>query len=130
MQDRVFRRKARREHRAVSDALEIGQHVFEPLAHLGSGAAGGDLRALRDKARRELEDILCKPLKERGLDCETRLLEGTPAEALFDAAEEAQADLIVVGAHRLGRLKELLLGSTSQALAERARRPVAIVPLP
>jgi nucleotide-binding universal stress UspA family protein len=111
-------------------AKVVAVHVFEPLAHLGGGAAGGDLRALRDRARRELEQDLCRPLRERGLPFETRLVEGTPSEALADAAEEVQADLLVVGARRLGRLKELLLGSTSKALAERAQRPVAIVPLP
>jgi nucleotide-binding universal stress UspA family protein len=48
-----------------------------------------------------------------------------PASALVDAS--AQADLIAVGSRGLGGFKELLLGSVSSAVAERAQCPVAVV---
>jgi nucleotide-binding universal stress UspA family protein len=104
-------------------------HVFEPLAHLGELAPGADLRALRERTAQTVEEIVCRPLRERGLAYETRVLEGLPAEALADAADLVQADLIVVGARRRGLLKGLVLGSTSRELAQLTPRPVTIIHL-
>lgn len=48
-----------------------------------------------------------------------------PAAALVDAS--ARADLVVLGSRGLGGFKELLLGSVSAAVAERAVCPVAVI---
>jgi nucleotide-binding universal stress UspA family protein len=48
-----------------------------------------------------------------------------PARALLDAASDA--DLLVVGPRGRGELKELALGSVTQACLHHARRPVAVV---
>ena len=52
---------------------------------------------------------------------------GEPAEELVDAAEQRQADLIVVGTREPGFLERLLGGSVSQDVARRARCDVLIV---
>lgn len=48
-----------------------------------------------------------------------------PASALLKAS--AEADLVVVGSRGLGGFKELLVGSVSSIVAERAQCPVAVV---
>ena len=48
--------------------------------------------------------------------------------ALLAAADEEDADLIVVGSRGLGGFPQLLLGSTSTQLAQHSSRPVTIVP--
>lgn len=53
-----------------------------------------------------------------------RLVCGTPARALLDAAGEA--DLVVVGSRGLGGFKSLLLGSVSRQLAHHAPCPVVV----
>ncbi|MBB5158515.1 universal stress protein [Saccharopolyspora phatthalungensis] len=55
------------------------------------------------------------------------IAEGHPARALLDAADETQADLIVVGNRGHGGFTEALLGSVSQYVVHHARCPVVVV---
>jgi nucleotide-binding universal stress UspA family protein len=52
---------------------------------------------------------------------------GDPVEAIRRAAEDENADLIVVGANDKGFLDRLLHGSVSEDLARHAERPVLVV---
>ncbi len=54
---------------------------------------------------------------------------GGIAEALLDAADGWDADLIVVGRRDMSRLRELVLGSVSDAVVRDAVRPVLVVPV-
>lgn len=54
--------------------------------------------------------------------------DGNPVEVLLDVASSEQADLVVVGSRGLGGYPELLLGSTSTQVAQRAAVPVVVVP--
>lgn len=51
-------------------------------------------------------------------------------ETLAAIAEERDAAVLVVGSRGLGRIKGRLLGSTSQGLLHRTRRPVLVVRSP
>jgi nucleotide-binding universal stress UspA family protein len=53
---------------------------------------------------------------------------GEPSEAIARAAERLSADAICVGTHSRGTLAKVVLGSVSQALLGRTRRPVLVVP--
>lgn len=58
------------------------------------------------------------------------VLFGSPADALVRLSGEDDTAMIVVGTRGHGPLRTLVLGSTSSALAERAKCPVVIVPPP
>jgi nucleotide-binding universal stress UspA family protein len=60
-----------------------------------------------------------------GIEVEHHVAEGQAATVLTDAA--ADAELLVVGSRGLGGFGELLLGSVSHQVAQRARCPVVIV---
>jgi nucleotide-binding universal stress UspA family protein len=60
------------------------------------------------------------------LTIEARVVSGPAADALIQAAQEA--DLVVVGTRGLGGFKELLLGSVSHQVAHYSPLPVVIVP--
>jgi nucleotide-binding universal stress UspA family protein len=49
------------------------------------------------------------------------------ATTLLRVAEEQDAPVVVVGAHRRGALSELLVGSTTKDLLKRATIPVLVV---
>jgi nucleotide-binding universal stress UspA family protein len=57
-------------------------------------------------------------------------LSGPAVEEIVDAAQEHEADLIVVGTRDAGFLERLLGGSVSQGVARRARCDVLIVHRP
>lgn len=55
------------------------------------------------------------------------LCEGRPAEQIIALAEELDADLVVVGSRRAGRVKRLITGSISERVVHRASCPVLVV---
>jgi nucleotide-binding universal stress UspA family protein len=63
---------------------------------------------------------------------ETRLGIGVHdiARALFDIAEQHDADLVVVGRRGIGRIRAAVLGSVSDAAVRDGRLPVLVVPVP
>jgi nucleotide-binding universal stress UspA family protein len=56
--------------------------------------------------------------------------EANVGETLAEIADERDAAVLVVGSRGLGRIKGRLLGSTSQGLLHRTRRPVLVVRTP
>jgi nucleotide-binding universal stress UspA family protein len=67
--------------------------------------------------------------RELGFDAEGLVVadERGVGRTLVRVAEERDAQAIVVGAHNKGRLSEVLLGSTSQAVVRLAPCPVVVV---
>lgn len=53
--------------------------------------------------------------------------EVTPAESLVRLARERDAEVLVVGAHRHGRLAELLFGTTTRGVLQHAPCPVLVI---
>lgn len=101
-------------------------HVFEPLAHLDKLTQGKDFCSLRDQAEHSLQTGPCEELRRRGIEHELLVREGLPLAVIVQVADEVGADLIVVGARRLGGLQSLVLGSTSSRLPQRTTRPVVV----
>lgn len=52
---------------------------------------------------------------------------GSPVERIINTAKSKKFDLIVIGAHGKGRVKELFLGSVSNAVLHKSRIPVLLV---
>ena len=111
-------------------ARVVAVHAFEPLALLGKVEPPVDFAVLEETTRRTLRDEWCAPLHDAGVVYEARVVENDPVHGLVEAADEVEADLIVVGARGMSRLKGLVLGSTSIKLPQVAGRPVTIVPHP
>lgn len=89
-----------------------------------------DIDRWSDAERRAAENALAQMVHEvqapAGIELETRVVEGNPANVLIEASQDA--DLLVVGSRGRGGLTGLLLGSVSQRCVERAQCPVVVVP--
>jgi nucleotide-binding universal stress UspA family protein len=55
---------------------------------------------------------------------------GHPPEEILNAADEEGCDVIVMGTHGKGFLAHTFLGSVSNAVLHRSRKPILTVPLP
>ncbi len=55
---------------------------------------------------------------------------GYPVEEILNTADGEGFDLVVLGTHGKGLLRQAFLGSVARSVLERTRRPVFIVPLP
>jgi nucleotide-binding universal stress UspA family protein len=79
-----------------------------------------------DWARAAVADAR-KALERRGVAVETDVALGEPRTEIVRQSEEWGADLVVLGARGLGRVKRFLQGSVSDAVAHHARCAVLIV---
>ena len=66
-------------------------------------------------------------LHGRGVSAVGRLVEGDAASAILDAADEVDADLVVVGSRGLGAASRFLRGSVSSRVATHARMSALVV---
>ena len=53
---------------------------------------------------------------------------GLPEEALVSCAEKEQCDILIVGVKQHGPLEKFLIGSTTESVLRRSRRPVIVFP--
>jgi len=55
---------------------------------------------------------------------------GHPVEEILKAADDEGCDVIVLGTHGKGFLRQTFLGSVAEDVLKRTRKPVFIIPLP
>lgn len=66
-------------------------------------------------------------LKAAGLEAETSILPGQPETALGKLVEEAQFDMLVMGAYGHSRIRSLIIGSTTTAMIRSCKVPVILM---
>ncbi len=90
-------------------APEIPEHAREALAETV-------FKAGISKLPKELQPL-----------AETMIGENHPADGVLAAAEETDADLILIGSHSTSRRLPVLLGGTARKIAHRSPKPVLVV---
>jgi nucleotide-binding universal stress UspA family protein len=108
------------------DARIVIAHVEEDIV----GKGGGQIHATEDEIQAEI-DRQAKELTENGIETtveKTSVMLGGPAPAIARIADEADADVIVVGSRGLSAIGGVLMGSVTQRLLHFADVPVLAVP--
>ncbi len=77
-------------------------------------------------ARRRIDEVAA-PLRNAGLEVETKESEGDPAEVIDREAARVNADLIAMGSHGRSGLSRLFLGSVSERTLTAAPCPILTV---
>lgn len=110
------------------------EHVIEPmpsmLVNLENAPANmmstmAQTSSDSEKAMFQYADFLVEQARESTVhhgakDVEARAVLGSPAEEVVAFARDRKADLIISGSRGFGKLKSLLLGSTSHKIAQLA----------
>lgn len=106
-------------------------HVREPFVYAVAGEYGPSQEQEQALVRwidRELSqagDRIC----HARVPCVTTSLHGSPAREIVAHADKTGADMIVVGTHGRGGITHAVLGSVAERVAQKARRPVLVVPV-
>ena len=83
---------------------------------------------LADSARRQaqalIEEMAASVMSLDGIACEGLVVAGAVDEAVAAAAEEKDAELLVVGSHRQRPFHDVFLGTTVDRILRRSLRPV------
>lgn len=66
-------------------------------------------------------------LKAAGIEAETSVLPGQPETALAKLVDEAQFDMLVMGAYGHSRIRSLIIGSTTTAMIRACKVPVVLM---
>lgn len=128
---------------ALEHALRVARHVRAQviLAHAGTAIDAADAALAPESAalleyerivaehvaeNREQLAALVASVRARGVDASIREVEGFPDTGIAEAADQVDADLVVIGTHGRTGLKRLLLGSVAERVVRLCRRHVMV----
>ncbi|HOW15698.1 universal stress protein [Methanosarcina sp.] len=80
-----------------------------------------------ERAGHEATSYIEKIGKAAGIEVESRVLRGNPAEKIISFAEDNNIDMIIVGSLGKGGYERLVLGSVSEKIVRHAKIPVLVV---
>ncbi|MFC1891977.1 universal stress protein [Thermodesulfobacteriota bacterium] len=128
------------------DSKIIILHVQEELPHITQALLGfyelEEYEKIVDKGFKErtggIKDTIkafCKTEIKDEPECfnlvsSIEISEGYPAEVILKKADELACDIIVMGSHGKGLLEYTFLGSITQKVLRRSKKPVFVIPLP
>jgi nucleotide-binding universal stress UspA family protein len=107
------------------DRLVVAHVVAVPSSMLESPYYDQAMEHSRERGHHVLDEA--KGALPAGARADLRLLEGPPARALVELAQEVGASEIAIGSRGFGSLRGAALGSTSHALLHESDRPVVVV---
>jgi len=106
--------------------------VVEPSSLLG-GSEDNYLQRYQEQLERETKVAetylagLEGEFREKGIEARVRVVHGPVVEAIINAAERENADLIVLASHGRSGLSRVFYGSVAAGILHRADRPLLII---
>jgi len=84
------------------------------------------VRSIKADAKKEMEAVE-RELKGNGLTVEVKIERGIPFQIILRIEDEEDVSAIVIGSHGKSNIKEMLLGSVSEAVVRKSKKPVLVV---
>ena len=101
--------------------------VVEALHRYGTESS---FEKLENRMKEEAEESLAKiekELKQDGLEVRKKIKIGIPLREILKTEEEEDVSVIVIGSHGRSNLEEMLLGSVSEKVVRKCKKPVLVV---
>ena len=130
-------------HMARRDEAKIViLHAVEPLPHMAVTFGDFSHQVGKDrwdetvkKFKERIQDVSVKVDARTGIPSvdlvsDIHIRPGNPVEEILRVADEEDCDVIVLGTHGKGFLKQTLLWSVSSSVLIRTQKPVFVIPLP
>lgn len=115
-----------------SEAKVVFVRVLEPIPYV-SGPEGTPI-TLREqeleRRRRDAEEYVkarSGEFREKGLDAKGLVFQGPVVEAISNAAQREDADLIAIASHGRSGLSQCFYGSVAAGVLHRVERPLLVV---
>ena len=122
-------------------------HTIEPIRNINYEGGGFGLEEMMKKSKKQEQEIDIEEIKKHlqafckktetqiGCPCVELVSKilvplGHPVEEILKVVDDEGCDVIVLGTHGKGFLRQTFLGSVAGSVLERTRKPVFIVPLP
>lgn len=123
---------------ALAYAIALGQqlqarltllHVIHDLP-IGAGDMAAALpyeymQEIETGVQQSMEGLLDR-VRDAGLEGDVAIVHGVPFQAIVDAAQDRQVDLIIMGTHGRTGLPHVLLGSVAEKVVRLASCPVLV----
>lgn len=107
-------------------------HVAEPEPEFVGYDPGPDVvrRQVAKELRQEHRQLqaLAERTAARGVEVTPLLVQGSTVETILEQAEHHAVDLIVMATHGRGLMYQMLVGSVSEGVLHRSKRPILFVP--
>ena len=84
------------------------------------------VRSIRADAKKEM-DAFESELKEDGFIVKVKIERGIPFQIILRVEEEEGVSAIIIGSHGKSNIKEMLLGSVSEKVIRKSKKPVLVV---
>ena len=107
--------------------------VTLPLGVPGEALSPVQTNAMMKRLQKEMEkapaylESKAQPLRDKGLDVECVVLEGTPAQSIIDYARDNEIGLIAIATHGHSGFREIVMGSTAEYLVKHSGLPVLMI---
>lgn len=105
----------------------VGTGALDALRHLFASQPGDLQQRLLDKAREELHALVAELCPAHGTSADIHLSAGSVLAEITAHADARDADLLVLGAHGASRVRDLMIGSTTERVLRKSVRPLLVV---
>ena len=107
----------------------IDTREIESIAHYGEvpmNLEKGLEEKMEQRIKQEITAIEAE-LRESGFDVKVRIERGIPFREILRVEEEEEASVVVIGSHGKSCVEEMLLGSVSEKVVRKSKRPVLVI---
>ena len=104
----------------------IDERGIGTVTRFAPGNADSVIQSIEADSRKEAQSIE-KELNQRGFTVKVRIVTGIPLREILRAEEEEKVSVIVIGSHGKTNLEEMFLGSVSEKVIRKSKKPVLII---